>query len=60
MARERVEVAVDGDVDTGYNRSSFTLFRRPGKYHNGEEFDIFAKMLCLSLEAVDITDPKKR
>ena len=55
-----MEVAVDGEVDTGYNRSSFTLFPRPGKYHIGEDFDIFAKMLCLSLEAVDITDPKKR
>ena len=51
---------MDGEVDAGYNRSSFTLFPRPGEYHIGEDFDIFAKILCLSLEAVDITDPKKR
>ena len=49
---------MDGDTET--NRSSLTLFRRPDKYHIGEDFDSFVEKLCFSFEAVDLTCPKKR
>ena len=56
--KRREEVAMDGDTEI--NRSSLTLFRRPDKYHIGEDFDSFVEKLCFSFEAVDLTCPKKR
>ena len=49
---------MDGDPEN--IRSSFALFRRPDKYHIGEDFDLFVKKLCLYFEAVEVTDTKKR
>ena len=40
--------------------TALTLFRRPDKYHIGEDFDSFVEKLRLSFEAVDLTCPKKR